>query len=185
MTRPFHVHAPPIAALLNPSFPWRRVFACLKLALAVTALAIWFVALRPQSLGGPAEYVMVAGTSMLPTLKTGDVVVARPQKTYEVGDIVAYTVPKGMPAAGGRIIHRIIGGSGTRGYVVKGDNRQSADLWRPKDADVIGKAWIRLPHAVRFAQLMRSPLVLASLAAGVVFACLLGTGREEQKHRRT
>ena len=173
-----------VAAPRGTPIPWRRLFAFLRAAFALAALAIWFVALRPQILGGPAQYVMVAGTSMLPTLRTGDVVIVRPQKSYRVDDVIAYTVPKGMPAAGGRIIHRIVGGTGVRGYDVQGDNRKSVDLWRPKDSDVIGRVWIRLPHAARLAQLLRSPLVLASLAAGLVFALFLGASREEDERRR-
>jgi signal peptidase I len=163
------------------SFRWRRLLAILNVAVTIGALGFWFVALRPQSLGGPAQFVMVAGTSMLPTLKTGDVVVVRAQADYHVGDIVAYRIPKGDPAAGGRVIHRIIGGSGTRGYEIQGDNRKSADLWHPRNADVLGKVWIRLPQAARVAVFLRAPLVLASLAAGLIFALVVGGGREEER----
>src|SRR5207244_2652665 len=106
---------------------WRRLLAFLKFAVVLAAMGVWFVALRPQALGGPADYVMVAGTSMLPTLRTGDVVVVRPQASYHAGDVIAYRVPKGDPAAGGRIIHRIVSGSGDRGYTGQGDNRKTAD----------------------------------------------------------
>jgi signal peptidase I len=175
----------PVAAPRVRHVPWRKMFQIVRLAAVLAGAAFWFVALRPQSLGGPADYVMVAGTSMLPTLKTGDVVVVRPQAEYRPGDIIAYRVPKGAPAAGGRIIHRVVSGSGASGYTVKGDNRKSADLWHPKDADVIGTVWVRLPYAARFAQLLRSPLVLASLAAGLIFAFVVGSGRVEEKHPNT
>jgi signal peptidase I len=155
---------------------WRRTAGVLGYAAVLAALAVWFVGFRPEPLGGPASYVMVAGTSMLPTLRTGDVVVVRRQSAYRVGDIVAYRIPKGQPAAGGRVIHRIVGGSGTTGYVLRGDNRKSNDLWRPRNADVLGKVVVRLPHAARFARILRSPLVLASLAAGLVFAFVVGSG---------
>jgi hypothetical protein len=65
--RPLHVHVPPLAARLTLPVPWRRLLALLKTTLALSALCFWFVALRPQLLGGPAQYGMVAGTSMLPT----------------------------------------------------------------------------------------------------------------------
>ena len=150
----------------------------------VAAFAVWFVAFRPAALGGPAQYVMVAGTSMLPTLRTGDVVVVHRHATYRVGDIVAYRIPKGMPAAGGRVIHRIVGGSAAAGYTTLGDNRKSDDLWRPKNADILGSVSVRLPHAALAAQLLRSPLVLASLAAGLAFAFVLGAGTKEDQHDR-
>jgi signal peptidase I len=155
-----------------------------KHAALVAAFAVWFVAFRPAALGGPAQYVMVAGTSMLPTLRTGDVVVVHRHSTYRVGDIVAYRIPKGMPAAGGRVIHRIVGGSDATGYTTLGDNRKSDDLWHPKNADILGSVSVRLPHAALAARLMRSPLVLASLAGGLGFAFVLGTGAREDQHDR-
>ena len=176
-----HLGPLPIAVPSLQRLSWRRLLGFVKLAAVVAALTFWVVALRPVALGGPAEYVMVAGTSMLPSLKTGDVVVVRPQATYHVGDVIAYRIPKGDPAEGGRVIHRVIGGSAERGYTVKGDNRKSADLWHPKNADVIGKVWFRLPLAARLAQFLRSPLFIASLAAGLIFAMVVGSGREDEK----
>jgi signal peptidase I len=179
-----HVTQPvtvPVAIPLRPRFSWRRLLAVVNLGVTIVALGFWFVALRPQSLGGPTQYVMVAGTSMLPTLKTGDVVVVRAEANYHVGNIIAYRIPKGDPAAGGRIIHRVIGGSGDRGYDIQGDNRKAPDMWHPRNADVLGKVWIRLPQAARAALFLRSPLVMASLAAGLIFALVVGGGREDKR----
>jgi signal peptidase I len=153
------------------------MLAFLELAVVLSAFGVWFFSFRPQVLGGPAEYVVVAGTSMAPTLKSGDVVVVRAHSTYHAGEVIAYRIPQGAPAAGGRIIHRIIGGSGASGYVVKGDNRKTADLWHPRDADVIGSVSVRLPQVARVALFLRSPLVLASLAAGLIFAFVAGGRR--------
>lgn len=155
-----------------------------KHAAVLAVLAIWFVAFRPAALGGPAQYVMVAGTSMLPTLRTGDVVIVHPHSAYEIGDIVAFRIPEGTPGAGGRVIHRVVGKSPASGYTTRGDNRKSDDLWHPNNSDILGKVSLRLPHAALAAQLLRSPLVLASLAAGLGFAFVLGTGVKEDQHDR-
>ena len=144
----------------------------------------WFFTFRPQVFGGPAQYVVVAGTSMAPTFKSGDVVVVRSHPTYHAGEVIAYRIPKGAPAAGGRIIHRIVGGSGASGYVMKGDSRKTADLWHPRDADVIGSVSLRLPQAARVALFLRSPLVLASLGAGLIFAFVVGGRRREGDEKR-
>ena len=98
----------------------------------LSVFGVWFFTFRPQVFGGPAQYVVVAGTSMAPTFKSGDVVVVRSHPTYHAGEVIAYRIPKGAPAAGGRIIHRIVGGSGASGYVMKGDSRKTADLWHPR-----------------------------------------------------
>src|SRR5438445_6872673 len=101
-------------------------------------LAGWFVYLRPQSLGGTAEFVIVKGTSMRPTLSGGDLVVVRKHGTYRVGDVVAYRVPKGGAGAGAKLIHRIVAGSAREGFRFRGDNRASDDLWRLRPSQILG-----------------------------------------------
>ena len=41
---------------------------CFTLILGLSVLALWFVYLRPVTLGGSASYVIVNGPSMQPTL---------------------------------------------------------------------------------------------------------------------
>jgi signal peptidase I len=137
-------------------------------ALAVV-LAGWALVLRPQSLGGPAGYVLVSGTSMEPKYHTGDMVLVLRQSHYAVGDVIAYRVPKGDVAAGAQVIHRIIGGNATTGFVVQGDNRSAPDVWRPRPSDIVGAKTLRIPNAIVVLQYLRSPFVLALLAACFVF----------------
>jgi signal peptidase I len=156
--------------------PLRIVLAALLLAL----VAAWIVLLRPQLLGGSAAYVIVSGTSMQPTLVDGDLVVARKQSSYGVGDIVAFRVPKGEPGADAMVIHRIVGGSARAGYRTKGDNRDGRDTWRPKARDVVGSAWLTIPRGgVAFAWL-RTPAVLAGLAGLAAFLFISAGRRREQ-----
>ena len=95
------------------------------IALAVLVCLFWVQFLRPQSLGGNAAYVLVSGKSMLPRYHTGDLVLVEKHSSYHVGQLIAYRVPKGDPMAGAEVIHRIIGGSATKGFIVKGDNRMA------------------------------------------------------------
>ncbi|MGE0134498.1 MAG: signal peptidase I [Dehalococcoidia bacterium] len=131
----------------------------------VGLIALWAVTLRPVSLGGPATYLTVSGRSMQPTLRGGDLVILHERETYATGDIVAYRIPAGEPGAGNRVIHRIVGGSGSEGYVTRGDNRTSDDQWRPTDEDVLGKLWVRAPGVGQFLPQLRAPLIVATLAA--------------------
>lgn len=132
--------------------------------------------LRPQALGGPAGYVLVRGVSMEPGYHTADLVIVRPQPAYEVGDIVAYRVPEGDVGAGVMVIHRIVGGSASEGFVMQGDNNASPDDWRPRPGDVVGSAWFSLPGAGALLQWLHSPLVLASMAAGIAAAVIAAPG---------
>jgi signal peptidase I len=146
-----------------------RVGGWVVIALIVVG---WGLLFRPQFLGGPAAYVMVSGTSMEPVLHTGDLVIAHRRSHYRVGDTVLYRVPKGETGAGALIIHRIIGGSRRSGWMVKGDNRDTPDLWRPKSNEVIGSRWVRVPAVGRVLAYAMTPLALASLST--VLALLFG-----------
>ena len=136
--------------------------------------------LRPQSLGGPAGYVLVSGKSMLPRYHAGDVVLVERQSSYHVGEVIAYHVPKGDPMAGFQVIHRIVGGDALNGFVVQGDNRTAPDVWRPRPTDIVGAKALRIPHGVIVLQLLRSPLLLALLAGSFVFVFGFGGSRPEK-----
>ncbi|MGH2489690.1 MAG: signal peptidase I [Candidatus Limnocylindria bacterium] len=142
-------------------------------AMLAAALA-WLVFLRPQVLGGPAAYVVVSGNSMEPTLSAGSLVIAFRQDAYQVGDIVAYRVPAGSPAAGRLVIHRIVGGSAESGYVMRGDNASGSDVWRPERPDIVGQSEVVVPGVMPAVLFLRSPIVAASAAAALAVYLLLG-----------
>jgi len=144
------------------------------LGFAATALLVvlWAVLLRPTALGGPTTYVVVRGTSMLPTYDTGDLVVVRAADSYGPGDIVAYRVPDGDVGEGRIVIHRIVAGDPTA-YVLEGDNNDSVDPWTPRAADILGKAWIGIPSVGRVLALLHQPVTLGALAAALVVTLLL------------
>lgn len=135
--------------------------------LAAIGLAVaWFLLLRPIALGGPASYHIVSGTSMEPALHPKDLVIALAQSDYSVGDVVVLRVPDDQPLAGSLVVHRIVGGDGTSGFVVKGDNKPAPDPWRPTKSDIVGRSWIELPGGGAVVMMIRRPTTLAALLAG-------------------
>jgi len=151
----------------------RRLFGSIQVALIVATAFFWFVALRPQVLGGPAAYALVQGTSMNPSYHSGDIVIVHRQAHYHVGEIVAYIVPKGTAGAGAQVIHRLVGGDERHGFVVQGDNRTAPDVWHPTRSDIVGTAWVHVPKAGVAVVLLHTPLFLASLAAGFAVAWVI------------
>jgi signal peptidase len=144
--------------------PSLRTLSSLALAIAI---ALWLLFLRPTFLGGGQTYLIVSGHSMEPTLLTGDLTILERHAAYRKGDIVAYR------ADGGVIIHRIVGGSAARGYVVQGDNRDAPDHWRPRVGDVLGMVAVKVPKAGLLVAWLRKPLVLVLFviaAAGLIAA---------------
>jgi signal peptidase len=174
--------APPAAAGPSPlRVGLKRAWSVLSVGLVVGACVFWALALRPQSLGGPAGYVLVSGHSMLPRYHTGDLVLVERHSSYHVGQVIAYRVPKGDPMQGAQVIHRIVGGDAKRGFVVQGDNRTAPDVWHPKQGDIVGAKALRIPNAVVLLQFFRSPLLLGLLAASFVLVHLLAGGKRNEE----
>jgi signal peptidase len=160
----------------------RLPFALAKLAGlgAIIAACLWFG--LPQRLGGRADWVMVTGTSMLPHFHTGDLVLVEHQSGYHVGQVVAYRIPKNEIGGGHVVIHRIIGGNGTTGWRMKGDNRTAPDLWYPTNHDVIGARELRIPDAWFVLRIFHMPLMLALFAAfGAFFWIAFSDGGEADR----
>jgi len=170
------VTTPPRAAL-RPKLPHAKAIALLAGQLAFVAVLLWFC--LPQSVGGRAGWVLVSGTSMLPHLHTGDLVLVEHQSDYHVGEVIAYRVPKGQVGAGHVVIHRIIGGNGRTGWRMKGDNRTAPDLWNPTNHDVIGAKQLRIPDAWSVLRFLHAPLFLGLLAGCAVFFWVAFSGGGE------
>lgn len=164
---------------------WRRRVKNLALnLLTALAIALWVFVLRPGSLGGPATYIVVSGTSMQPTMHTGDLVLSLKQDSYRKGDVITYAVPEGEDGEGTLVIHRIIGGNERTGFITQGDNRDGADLWRPKPEDIKGKRALLVPRGGQFLQLLRTPAALGVLAGLFAFIAVLVPPDEKEQRKR-
>jgi signal peptidase I len=179
------VLAPPLRLPSRRPISLRGLSTAASLTLVVALAIFWALVLRPQSLGGPASYVLVSGRSMLPHYRTGDLVLVEPRASYHVGEVVAYRVPKGDPMAGLQVFHRIVGGDAEHGFVVQGDNRTAPDVWRPKPRDIVGEKVLRIPDAFAVLRVLRSPLLLGILAASLAFAYYLPRSRKAQRAAAT
>jgi signal peptidase I len=154
--------------------------------LGLIVAGLWLIwTAWPQSLGGRVAYVRVDGWSMNPTLHNGDLVVVKRQSSYRIGDAVAYRIPVGEFAAGALVVHRLIGGDGSRGFVTRGDNRSINDEWHPRTGDVVGRIRLDLPGAgERFAQASQPVWIGGLVALTTVFVMVLPTSRRERRRGR-
>jgi len=157
-----------------------RAFARNLLAAAtLTAMACIWIALAPTAFGGQAAYVMVAGASMEPALRQGDLVVVRQAQTYAVGDIATYRHPSVGP-----VIHRIVDRQGDR-YIFQGDSNDWLDSYAPTPQEVVGKAWLVLPGGAHALRQLRSPTGLAvlSVSFALIFLMTVRNGRGHMAKR--
>ena len=140
----------------------------LRVGAVIAMVAFWAVALRPANLGGSATFLLVRGTSMLPTYPDGDLLLMEPAPVYLRGDAVAYRVPAGEIGAGHLVIHRIVGGTAGTGFDVQGDNNEAIDPWHPHGGDIVGKVRFALPMVGFVMAVLREPVILAALASSMV-----------------
>jgi signal peptidase I len=135
------------------------------LTLALTGAA-WF-ALAPPQLGGSTSFVVVDGSSMLPSLRGSDLVALRPVSSLEVGDVVGYR----SELLGRVVLHRITAIESGR-YVLKGDNNSFLDPDRPGPSEIVGRVWFDVPKGGHVIAWLHVPWVLAALAA--LFVLVIG-----------
>ncbi len=160
----------------------RRVRVFVVAETIVITLGIAFLVLgRAGFVGSPISYVVVSGHSMEPTFHTGDVVVLRASGSYRKGEVIGYKVPAGGPGAGLIVIHRVIGGNAREGYLVRGDNKQFTDPWRPRPGDVVGHELLMVPKIGLAIRYIRSPMGFAALAALLTITIALGGGPPEKR----
>ncbi len=145
----------------------QAILAALLLVFLTTA---WFV-FAPLQVGGQVLYVIITGNSMEPGFQRGDLVLLRRAPAYQVGDIVAYRNLELQRY----VFHRVIQIEPGH-FVLKGDNNDWVDSYKPAAHEILGAFWLRLPAAGKVVQWLRHPLsmgLLAGLSGGILVAILL------------
>jgi signal peptidase I len=153
----------------------RRVRSVLGwLLVAIVIYLAW-----PAQLGGNLSLVVVSGHSMDGTYRSGDLLMAWPHADYNTGEIVIYKIPKGEPASGLRVVHRVIEKKAGH-FTTQGDNRTSPDFWRPTVHDVVGHPFLRIRAGGLALKWLLSPIALA-LVVGVCVYWVVVSKDDEDK----
>jgi signal peptidase I len=126
-------------------------------------------------LGGETTVLIVQGTSMLPHILPGSLVVAKEAPPYGVDDIVAYQWKQG--SATKNIVHRIIDET-DKGFAIQGDNNRKKDPGFYSEDDILGRVIFATPYVGDILALFRNPVVL--VLSGVILAAI----QMEQKRRK-
>jgi signal peptidase len=131
----------------------------------------------PAQLGGHLSLVVVSGHSMDGTYRTGDLLMAWPHADYNTGEIIVYKIPKGEPASGLRVVHRVIEKKAGH-FTTQGDNRTTPDFWRPTVHDVVGHPFFRVRAGGLALKWLLSPFALAVVCGVCVFWFVIGDDDE-------
>lgn len=127
-------------------------------AVVVVVFGFGWWQLAPREIGGRDSYFILSGTSMLPALQTGDLVVLRPASSYRVGEVAAYLTPQ-LKAP---ILHQIVGVNAGR-YAFKGENNAFVDPSHPSQKEIIGRLWLNLGPMGRILLGLKKPALGAPL----------------------
>jgi signal peptidase I len=157
---------------------WTSIF--LDITLLVGLVIVWIV-FAPTKIGGQASYVMVNGISMEPKYHTGDLIIVRKARTYQVGDVVTYRDPQ-MNAY---VIHRIVVAEPGGTFTIKGDNNTWLDAYHPAASEIIGKQWIYVPKLALAVRWFRTPINMSLtvvLLGGIFMTSLISRPSKKQKN---
>jgi len=146
----------------------------------VVSLSLLWLVLAPASLGGSLTLVSVQGSSMEPTLETGDLALLHRDSAYAVGEVVAFR----SDMAGALVLHRIVADEPATGrFILKGDNNDFLDRYRPLPDEVVGRMVLHIP--VGPADLIRASVPwLLGLGAAIVLLLLAEVARPARPARR-
>lgn len=158
---------------------WPSVLQVGALLLTLVLIGTWLALLRPTALGGSTSYVFVDGESMAPELSWGDLAIVR-KGSYDVGDVVAFRLSE--DEGGAFVIHRIVGGNETAGFLTQGDNADELDFWQPTVDEIVGKLWLNVPGGADWLRVVSAPLPLAALMG--ILALTMVSGETVKRRRR-
>jgi len=140
----------------------------LKIVIGIALIPV-IIYLWPSALGGNAEFLLVQGQSMLPTIEPGSFVIIKSKPTYEIGDVVSYSTEKYSDFGGRTIVHRIIKET-NEGFIIKGDNNPKPDPGVIPPSAVRGEVVAFTPFLGYVLVLVRNPLVMGVLAVAMLMA---------------
>ncbi len=137
--------------------------------LVLTALIIVAGLTAVSALNIPGNYklLVVLSGSMEPAIKTGSVVVVKPESSYKTGDVITFS-EKNNPKI--TTTHRVFG-IDEGGFITKGDANNSTDSARVAAEQIIGKTIFSIPYLgypVSFAKTQQGLLLLVIIPAIII-----------------
>jgi signal peptidase len=129
----------------------------------------------------PNQYAVVMSGSMEPAYSAGDLVILRPIKDAQVGDVVAFSTPRGTPGFPPRLLHRVVeyDREGAR-LITKGDANPDSDPFKVGLESLLGEATgFKVPsggHIILFLQSRYGKIWIAIMALGFAYPTIVRMG---------
>jgi signal peptidase len=163
---------------------WSWVYqAILGILLIIGALLVF----SKFPIPGNYKIMTVLSGSMEPTVKTGSIVVVKPEKNYKVGQIITFQLPRYKVP----ITHRIFEIDRAQTppvYITKGDANNSPDSWRISENQIVGKVLFSMPYLGYLVDFVKKPIgfiTLIIIPAGLIIFDEIRKITKELKRKRT
>jgi len=133
-------------------------------------------------IAGNIKFLTVQSGSMEPTIKTGSVVMVRPESDYKIGDIITFGPISKIKSP---ITHRIndikvVGGNPV--YITKGDANNAPDQNEVQKKDVLGKVLFFIPYIGYAVDTAKKPigfiLIIAIPASLIIYEEIIKIWKE-------
>ena len=148
----------------------------LKIVVMFASIPI-FLYFWPSFLGGDTEFIIINGESMLPTITSGSLAVAKSAQVYEVGDIAVYKDESNNR----QVVHRIIEQNEDE-FTFKGDNNKANDPGIVKAEMIHGKVIFVAPYLGYPSQYLKNPVIMSLTILASIAAMF---SRKEKKKKDT
>lgn len=140
---------------------------------AFIALIVILLIISSFPITGNYKILVVESGSMQPAIKTGGIVVIKPEKEYKVGDIITFDERSvGVP-----ITHRIFEikeNNGHTVYTTKGDANKSDDENLLSEKSIIGKVLFSIPYVGYAVDTVKRPLGFIVIIALPALLLIIG-----------
>ncbi|MDO8515026.1 MAG: signal peptidase I [bacterium] len=130
-------------------------------------LVLAVLILVPSLTVGNYKMFTVLSGSMEPAIKTGSIVVVKPQPLYQTGDVITFREKNDSKIT---TTHRIFGIEDGR-FVTKGDANNSTDSTGVADGQIIGKTIFSVPYLgypVSFTKTQQGLLLLVIIPSIII-----------------
>jgi signal peptidase I len=127
------------------------------ICLAFLALVVILLLVSALPITGNYKIKMVLSGSMEPTIKTGSLVIIKPESDYKIGDIITFQKKTSKEL----ITHRIEDvkiDSGMQMYVTKGDANNASDREEVLTNEVVGKVLFTVPYMGYIINFIQKPI---------------------------
>ena len=180
----------------------KKLSKLIDILLYLLVAIILFAAITSVIWKKPVLFSSVRSNSMYPVFQRGDMLLIKrvTHKVFlEIGDIIVFKAEEGSLADSGWVVHRIIEGDHTTGFITKGDANEYADQ-SPGGTDLVKQEWIAgkvltlgdkvlkipllgyLPLWMESAQ--KSPYVMPVIAVVLAIIVLIGELLNSKKKKK-